>query len=59
MDLYKDIMGNDAALSEVNHQVNIKIDRMIAANTIVPYGFIQDQASNGYIEALVSKLGAK
>jgi hypothetical protein len=50
-------MGNDAVFSAANHQVDINIDRMLPVNINVPYGFIQDQTSNGYIEALVSKLG--
>jgi hypothetical protein len=57
VDLYKDIMGNDAIFDAANYQVDVKIDRMLPVNINVPYGFIQDQTSNGYIEALVSKLG--
>lgn len=32
---------------------------MLLANINVPYGFIEDQTSNGYIEALLNKSGGK
>lgn len=55
IDLYKTVLGGDEGLFKQLASTNFEIDRFFPQNKMVPYGFLADQASNGYVESLIDR----